>query len=111
MSRKSVTILGVKIPLANIYPLIDIIGWVSYKYVCTVTLPPERKTWVAVAPSTPSKEYGSSSGTYLGSYYDYCTFSTFAVDNKFDDRILTAAKEQADEYVRRLNKLVQGEYV
>jgi hypothetical protein len=106
VSRKSVTILGVKIPLANIISTPKLTeAWIGSPFLR------RRNDWVAVAPSTPSKEYGSSSGTYLGGYYDYCTFSTFAVDNKFDDRILTAAKEQADEYVRRLNKLVQGEYV
>jgi hypothetical protein len=121
MSRKSVTILGVKIPLSNLTP-------------------------VAVAPTDPYTHYwissdGSSCGTYLGaagrmcdcalrsfwegdcdfcrdyqappepakSYNDYCNFSTFAVDNSFGNDIMEAAREAGAEYARRLNKLVEFE--
>jgi len=108
MSRKSVTILGVKIPLANIYPLIDIIGWVSYKFQFDATPPPGIKTQVVVAPSAPSKEDPSLP---IKDYNEYCDFSTFAVYNSFGNDIMEAAREQGAEYARRLNKLVQGEYV
>jgi hypothetical protein len=65
MSRKSVTILGVKIPVENTRWTVDeIAGWISYRYLYTVTKPPERKTWVEVAPTPSSKDGLSSSGTY-----------------------------------------------
>jgi hypothetical protein len=110
MSRKSVTILGVKIPLSNLTPM-------------------------AVAPSTPSKEDPHSSDRkrlcdcsmrsfWEGdcdfcrahpvprealSYNEYCNFSTLAVGSAFDPDIMDAALECGAAYARKIGALVKAE--